>query len=74
MATSLLAFKEVAEFIASLDPEKLLTLKPSSAVQAQVELLISKKKENNISEEEQYELDRLLVLEHLIGLAKAHSA
>jgi hypothetical protein len=73
MATSLLAFEEVAEFIASLDPEKLLTLKPSSAVQARVEELISKKKENIISDEEQYELDRYLALEHLIALAKARA-
>jgi hypothetical protein len=73
MATSLLAFEEVAEFIASLDPEKLLTLKPSSAVQTRVEELISKKKENVISDDEQYELDRYLALEHLIALAKARA-
>ncbi len=73
MATSLLAFEEVAEFIASLDPEKLLTLKPSAAVQKRVEELIYKKKEDTIDEEEQYELERYLALEHLIALAKARA-
>ncbi|MEK7257025.1 MAG: hypothetical protein AAB316_19885 [Bacteroidota bacterium] len=73
MTTPLLAFDEVAEFIASLDPGKLLTLKPSSKVQSRLEELIAKKKRAGISEDEQYELDRYLALEHLIALAKARA-
>lgn len=73
MAGNLLAYEEVAHFIAELDPNKLLTLKPSATVQARVEALIEKKKETGLSHEEQYELDRYLALEHLISLAKIHA-
>jgi hypothetical protein len=48
-------------------------LKPSSTVQARVEELISSKKENGLSSENQYELDRYLALEHLVALAKARA-
>ena len=54
------AYEEVAQFIAALDPQKLLELKPSKAILLRVEELISKKKETQLSFEEQYELDRYL--------------
>ncbi len=73
MATNLLAYEEVADFIAELDPQKLLTLKPSATVQERVEALLFKKRESALTDEEQYELDRYLALEHLISLAKIHA-
>ena len=73
MTANLLAYEEVAHFIAELDPNKLLTLKPSTIVQTRVETLIYKKKEDGLSLEEQYELDRYLALEHLVSLAKVHA-
>ena len=73
MGAHLLAYEEVADFIARLDPIKLLTLKPSPAVQQRVTDLINKKKEVGLTEDQQYELDRYLALEHLIALAKAHA-
>ena len=68
-----LAYEEVAEFLAKLDPVKLLELKPSVEVQNRVEELIDKKKETGLTLDEQYELDRYLALEHLIALAKARA-
>lgn len=73
MTANLLAYEEVADFIAALDPSKLFGLKPSSTVQARVEELINSKKENGLSTENQYELDRYLALEHLVALAKARA-
>ena len=73
MTANLLAYEEVAEFIAMLDPKRLLELKPSDAVQLRVEVLIDKKKEQNLTGEEQYELDRYMALEHLIALAKVRA-
>ncbi len=73
MTANLLAYEEVANFIAELDPQKLLTLKPSPTVQKRVEALIFQKKENGLSDVEQYELDRYLALEQLISLAKIHA-
>jgi hypothetical protein len=73
MNVNLLAYEEVADFIATLDPKKLLELKPSETVQKRVEFLIDRKKNNSLSSEEQYELDRYMALEHLIALAKVQA-
>ena len=73
MTANLLGYEEVADFIAALDPTKLLELKPSKTVQSRVEELISTKKENGLSVENQYELERYLALEHLIALAKVRA-
>ena len=73
MTAPLLAYEEVAEFLAQLDPIKLLELKPSAEVQERVEALIEKKKETGLTADEQYELDRYLALEHLMALAKARA-
>jgi hypothetical protein len=72
IATSL-GYEEVAEFIASLDPERLLELRPSPKVQERVEELLFKKKDEGLTPDEQFELDRYLALEHLIALAKVRA-
>ncbi len=73
MTADVMAYEEVAEFLAAINPEKLLELRPSPSVQERVEELIDKKKEGGLSAEEQYELDRYLALEHLIALTKARA-
>jgi len=73
MTADTLAYEEVAAFLAAINPEKLLELRPSPAVQERVEELIYKKKEGALSSEEQFELDRYLALEHLIALTKARA-
>ena len=73
MTANLLAYEEVADFIANLDPKRLLELRPSETVQTRVEVLIDKKKDNILTIEEQYELDRYMALEHLIALAKVRA-
>ncbi len=73
MTANLLAYEEVAEFLATLDPKRLLELHPSDVVQLRVEILIDKKKSNILTSEEKYELDRYMALEHLIALAKVRA-
>ena len=73
MTAHLLAYDEVADFIAALDPVKLLGLKPFEPVQERVNHLIYKKKDHGLTDEEQYELDRYLALEYLVSLAKARA-
>jgi hypothetical protein len=73
MTTALLGYEEVADFVASLAPEKVIELKASPKVQKRLEELMAKKKISGISEDEQYELDRYLALDHLIALAKARA-
>lgn len=70
MNENLLAYDEVADFIANLNPAKLLELKPSSRVQERVNFLIERKKDIGLKDDEQFELERYLSLEHLIALAK----
>lgn len=69
----LLGFEELAEFIAELDPSRVIDLQPSAPLQARVQELIEKKKTMGLSVEEQQELDRYLTLENLIALAKARA-
>ena len=73
MTTSLLAFDEIADFIAELNPAKLIALKPSATVQQRLEDLLFKNREEGLNDEEKHELDRYLTLEHLISLAKARA-
>ena len=73
MSANLLAYEEVAEFLATLDPKRLLELRPSDVVQSRVEILIDKKKSNILTSDEKYELERYMALEHLIALAKVRA-
>lgn len=73
MSANLLAYEEVAEFLATLDPKRLLELHPSDVVQLRVEVLIDKKKNNILTSEEKYELERYMALEYLIALAKVRA-
>ncbi len=69
----LLGFEEIAEFMAELDPSRVINLQPSAPLQARVQELIEKKKDAGLTSEEQRELDRYLTLENLIALAKARA-
>jgi hypothetical protein len=73
MTANILGYDEVAEFLAKLDPKSLIAWRPSDAVQERVENLIFKKKDNQLTLDEQYELDRYMALEHLIALTKARA-
>jgi hypothetical protein len=66
-------YDEVASLIASLDPAKILSLKPSPTSITRLSLLLEKNRQETLNNDEKYELDRMLALEHLISLAKAHA-
>lgn len=51
--------------------EEILALKPSSDLQTRVTDLLARSKESPLSQAEETELDRHLMLEHLVRLAKA---
>ncbi|OIN58859.1 hypothetical protein [Arsenicibacter rosenii] len=67
------AFGDIASLIAQMAPEKVINLKASSTMSAQVEALISKKKEGSITPDESAELERFLGLDIFISLAKARA-
>ncbi|SRR5579883_84328 len=54
-------------------PQQILGLQPSPEMQARVSTLLDKSKEGRLSTQEEAELERYLVVEHLVRLAKAHA-
>jgi hypothetical protein len=66
-------YDHVADFIAEMNPAKLLELRATDNDRARLETLIEKEKEAHLTLAEKDELDHYLVLERLIRLAKAHA-
>jgi len=67
-------YDEIADFLASAAPAKILAFRPSESAQVRFEELVWKKKEGRIQPREQEELDHFLMLEHIFRLAKARAA
>ena len=77
LAESQVEFKdenEIMELLVSQPiPEQVLALKPSPEFQARVSDLLQRNKQGQLSGQESAELERHLMLEHLVRLAKAHA-
>lgn len=73
MTQSISAYDSLAEFMASLDPVKVLAFHAPETLQNRVEELLEKKQEAGLLEEEQRELDHYLIYEHIIRLAKSRA-
>lgn len=71
--TAIPAYDEVAVLLAKLDPTKIIALQPSESSSKRLSLLLDKNRDEILTSEEKYELDRLLALDHLIALAKAYA-
>lgn len=64
----------ILELLASRPtPEQVLALRPSPEFQARVSELLHKNKVESLSRQEEVELDRPFIIEHLVRLAKAHA-
>lgn len=74
MTASLAAQDQIAAFLADAMPEKILAFKFAPSIQQRIEVLVIKKKEGQITPEEQDELQRYLAYDLLIGLAKARAS
>lgn len=66
-------YDSVADFIASMNPQRVLEMKASKEMQDRLEELIHKEKDEGLSVKEKDELDHYIVLERLIRLAKARA-
>ena len=64
------ASEEVADFIATTNPAKVLAFQPSKETKGRVSDLIEREKNEGISAEEKNELDYYMQLEHLMRMAK----
>lgn len=65
---------EILELLATLpSPEEILALRPSDALQARVEALLEKNREEGLTPAEEQEWQQYEYLEHLVRLAKARA-
>ena len=66
--------RQIVELLASQpSPEAILAIRPTPALQARMSELIERNKSGSLSRTEEAELDRYLLLEHWVRLAKAHA-
>ena len=68
-----LVYDQIADFIAAMNPTKILELRAPQAASERLESLIAKEKETTLTPAEKDELDHYLILERLIRLSKAHA-
>lgn len=73
MVASHSAQDQLAALMADYMPEQIMSFKFTNSVQQRIERLVSKKKEGSISIQEQDELEKYLMYDLLIGLAKARA-
>jgi hypothetical protein len=64
----------IATLVGQPTPEQVLALRPSPALQQRVGDLLERSKAGRLPRDDERELDRLLLLEHLVRLAKARAA
>ncbi len=67
------AYDSLADFIATLDPIKVIGFHAPSKIQERAEELLEKKQDTGLSLTEQEELDHYLILEHIVRLAKSRA-
>ncbi len=67
------AFGDIAEILANMDPERILSIRASDEMAERVEYLVNKKKSGELTYEESIELERYLSLDLLINMAKARA-
>ena len=70
MGTIYSIYDQIAELIALLDPDKILSLKANEETQKRFNYLLEKHRQSSISTAEKDELDHFIVMERLIRLAK----
>lgn len=65
---------QIVELLASQpSPEAILAIRPTPALQTRMNELLARHKSDTLSRSEEVELDRYLLLEHWVRLAKAHA-
>jgi hypothetical protein len=66
--------RQIVELLASQpNPEVVLAIRSSPALQARMSELLAQNKSDTLTRSEEVELDRYLLLEHWVRLAKAHA-
>lgn len=66
-------YDSLTDFIAQMDPEKVLAFHAPSEIQERVDLLLDKKREQGLDEKEADELEHYFILEHIVRRAKSRA-
>ena len=66
-------YDELAEFLASLAPEKVLAFKPSEKKQKRLSELLELQQTRHLTALERMEMEHFFTLERIIRVAKAHA-
>ena len=66
-------FDELAELLASMDPNKVLAFRTSSEAQKRLEYLLEKNKADKLTEKETQELEQFMTVEHIVRVAKGRA-
>ncbi|MCK6691306.1 MAG: hypothetical protein L6Q97_04315 [Thermoanaerobaculia bacterium] len=66
-----LVFEELAQFLASLSPRKVIAFKTSKKSQERVDYLLNKNDATGLSPEENKEMEQYMLIEHIVQLAKS---
>ena len=73
MVAQISIYDEISGFIASMNPNKVIAFKPSKANQDRLDFLLDKQKETLLTAEEKSELEHYLIINRIVGLAKAQA-
>jgi hypothetical protein len=73
MVVTISIYDEISSFIASMNPEKVIQFRPSDIQQNRLDFLLDKQKESGLTSEEKTELDHYLIINRIVGLAKARA-
>jgi len=74
MKGSLNVYDEIASFMATMNPEKVMAFKPSQTNQERLDFLLNKQQESQLEETERSELEHFLIVNRIISLAKARAS
>ncbi len=66
-------YTELAEFIAQMNPEKLLAFKVPARIGRRVTALLNKQQTADLTAEEKHEMEGYLAMERIVSLAKARA-
>lgn len=64
---------EISNFIAGMNPEKVINFKASDSSQNRLDFLLSKQKNETLDINEKSELEHYLIINRIVGLAKARA-
>jgi hypothetical protein len=73
MTTSLTIYDEIADFLASLSPDKVLAFHLSDNVKKRLNSLLDKQQLGTLTEVERREVEHHLIINNIISLAKARA-